>query len=178
MSRVGRQPVVIPKGVSVELKGNHLTVKGPKGTLERELHPDMKVLVEDGLIRVERPSDSRIHKSLHGLTRALIANMVRGVTEGYEKALEMSGVGYKATKSGDKVILHLGFAKPVEIEPPKGIVIDVPTPTSLVIRGADKEAVGEMAARIRRLRPPEPYQGSGIKYVGEKIRRKAAKTAK
>ncbi|HHY35403.1 MAG TPA: 50S ribosomal protein L6 [Firmicutes bacterium] len=178
MSRVGRQPVAIPKGVSVELKGNRLTVKGPKGTLEREFHPDMKVLVQDGLIRVERPSDSRIHKSLHGLTRALIANMVHGVTEGYEKALEMSGVGYRATKSGDKVILNLGFAKPVEIQPPKGIVIDVPSPTSLVIRGADKEAVGELAARIRRLRPPEPYQGSGIKYVGEKIRRKAAKTAK
>ncbi len=178
MSRVGRQPVVIPKGVSVELKGNRLTVKGPKGTLEREFHPDMKVLVQDGSIRVERPSDSRIHKSLHGLTRALIANMVHGVTEGYEKALEMSGVGYRATKSGDKVILNLGFAKPVEIEPPKGIVIDVVSPTSLVIRGADKEAVGELAARIRRLRPPEPYQGSGIKYVGERIRRKAAKTAK
>lgn len=178
MSRVGRQPVVIPKGVSVELKGNRLTVKGPKGTLEREFHPDMKVLVQDDSIRVLRPSDSRIHKSLHGLTRALIANMVHGVTEGYEKALEMSGVGYRATKSGDKVILNLGFAKPVEIEPPKGIVIDVVSPTSLVIRGTDKEAVGELAARIRRLRPPEPYRGSGIKYVGERIRRKAAKTAK
>lgn len=178
MSRVGRQPVVIPKGVSVELKGNRLTVKGPKGTLEREFHPDMKVLVQDDSIRVLRPSDSRIHKSLHGLTRALIANMVHGVTEGYEKALEMSGVGYRATKSGDKVILNLGFAKPVEIEPPKGIVIDVVSPTSLVVRGTDKEAVGELAARIRRLRPPEPYRGSGIKYVGERIRRKAAKTAK
>ena len=178
MSRVGRQPVAIPKGVSVELEGNRLTVKGPKGSLEREFHPDMKVLVEGDSIRVLRPSDSRIHKSLHGLTRALIANMVHGVTEGYEKALEMSGVGYRVTKSGDKVILNLGFAKPVEIEPPRGITIDVVSPTSLVIRGTDKEVVGELAARIRRLRPPEPYRGSGIKYVGERIRRKAAKAAK
>lgn len=178
MSRVGRQPVVIPKGVSAEVRGNRLIIKGPKGTLEREFHPDMKILVEDGHIRVTRPSDSRIHKSLHGLTRALIANMVRGVTEGYEKALEMSGVGYRATKSGNKVVLNLGFAKPVEIVPPEGVVIDVPAPTSLVVRGIDKEVVGEVAAQIRRLRPPEPYKGSGIKYVDEKLRRKAAKATK
>lgn len=178
MSRIGRKPITIPKGVTVTVSDGTITVKGPKGTLARSLHPDMLVAVEGDTIKVSRPSDEKIHKSLHGLTRTLIANMIVGVTQGYEKALEMSGVGYRASKSGDKVVLNLGFAKPVEIVPPQGIEIEVPTQTSLVVRGIDKELVGQIAANIRRLRPPEPYQGTGIKYVGEKIRRKVAKSAK
>ncbi|HHW18371.1 MAG TPA: 50S ribosomal protein L6 [Firmicutes bacterium] len=178
MSRIGTKPIKIPKGVTVTLEGNTITVKGPKGTLKRALHPDMKVEIEGDELRVKRPTDERLHRALHGLTRTLISNMITGVTEGYEKALEMSGVGYRASKTGDKVVLNLGFAKPCEIVPPSGIQIEVPTPTSLVIRGIDKELVGQVAANIRKLRPPEPYQGTGIKYVGEKIRRKVAKSAK
>lgn len=177
MSRIGIKPIKIPQGVTCSVKGNQITVTGPKGTLVRNLHPDMKVTISDNEIKVERPSDEKKHRALHGLTRTLIANMVVGVTQGYEKSMEMSGVGYRASKSGDKVILNLGFAKPCEIVPPKGIEIEVTSPTTLTVRGIDKELVGQVAANIRRLRPPEPYQGSGIKYVGEKIRRKVAKAA-
>jgi large subunit ribosomal protein L6 len=177
VSRIGLKPVVIPKGVTVTHEDGVLTVKGPKGTLKRQIHPDMTISIKNEEIRVVRPSDQKAHKALHGLTRTLISNMVIGVTDGYQKTLEMSGVGYRASKTGDKLILNLGFAKPCEIVPPKDIEIEVPSPTSVIIRGIDKEVVGQVAANIRRLRPPEPYQGSGIKYSGEKIRRKASKGA-
>jgi large subunit ribosomal protein L6 len=164
--------------VTVTLNDRELTVRGPKGTLTKKLHPDMKVEIKGDRISVERPSDEKVHRSLHGLTRTLIANMVVGVTVGYEKALEISGMGYRAAKAGDKLVLNLGFIKPVEIVPPKGVTIEVPTGTSFIVRGIDKEVVGQLCADIRRLRPPEPYQGSGVKYQGEKIRRKAAKATK
>jgi len=178
MSRIGIKPIKIPKGVTVNLEDGMIEVKGPKGTLRKKIHPDMKVTFEGDELKVIRPSNNKTHKSLHGLTRSLIYNMMVGVTEGYEKRLEISGVGYRASKSGEKVVLNLGFSKPCEIVPPKGIQVEVPTPTSLVIRGIDKELVGQVAANIRRLRPPEPYQGTGVKYAGEKIRRKVAKGAK
>ncbi len=178
MSRIGIKPIKIPSGVTVTIDNTLITVKGPKGTLSKELHPDMKISLEGDCIEVERPSDIKKHKSLHGLTRTLVNNMVVGVTQGYEKALEMSGVGYRASKSGDKVVLNLGFCKPCEIVPPKGVEVDVPAPTQVIVRGIDKEVVGQIAADIRRLRPPEPYQGTGVKYVGETIRRKVVKGAK
>ena len=178
MSRIGAKPIAIPKGVTVVLADGEITVKGPKGELRRKPHPDMKIEVSVDRISVHRPTDEKMHKSLHGLTRTLIANMVQGVTEGYEKTLEISGMGYRATKSGDKLVLALGFIKPVEIVPPKGVSIEVPTTTSFVVRGIDKEVVGQLCAEIRALRPPEPYQGSGVKYRGEVIRRKAAKATK
>lgn len=178
MSRIGVRPIVIPKGVTVAQKDGELTVKGPKGTLTKKFHPDMKIELNDGRISVERPSDGKMHRSLHGLTRTLIANMVHGVTEGYEKTLEISGMGYRATKTGDKLVLNLGFIRPVEIVPPAGVTIEVLSNTSFTVRGIDKEVVGQLSAEIRRLRPPEPYQGSGVKYKGEKIRRKAAKATK
>jgi large subunit ribosomal protein L6 len=178
VSRIGVKPITIPQGVSVTLADGEVTVKGPKGTLTRKLHPDMKVNVGEGEVTVERPSDSKTHKSMHGLTRTLIANMVTGVTEGYTKRLEISGMGYRASKNGDRLVLNLGFIRPVEIEPPKDVTIEVPAPTQVTIQGIDKEVVGQIAADIRRLRPPEPYQGTGVKYAGEVIRRKAAKAAK
>jgi len=178
VSRIGAKPIAIPKGVTVTQKDGQLTVKGPKGTLEKKFHPDMKIEIKGDEISVHRPSDEKIHKSLHGLTRTLISNMIQGVKEGYEKALEISGMGYRATKTGEKLVLSLGFIKPVEIVPPKGVSIEVPTTTSFVIRGIDKEVVGQLCADIRALRPPEPYQGSGVKYRDEKIRRKAAKATK
>lgn len=178
MSRIGIKPIAIPEGVKVTLDNDTLTVTGPKGTLLRRIHPEMKIIVKDSEINVERPSDSKTHKSLHGLTRTLVANMVQGVTEGYSKTLEISGMGYRATKDGNKLVLNLGFIRPVEFVEPKDISIEVPSPNSVIIRGIDKEAVGQLAASIRRLRPPEPYLGTGVKYAGEAIRRKAAKGAK
>lgn len=178
MSRIGLKPIAIPQGVTVTQDQATLTVKGPKGVLERTFRPEMIVKVEGDQVTVARPSEAKMHKSLHGLTRTLIANMVHGVTEGYEKTLEISGMGYRATKTGEKLVLNLGFIKPVEIVPPKGIEIEVLSPTSVRLSGIDKERVGQIAAEIRRLRPPEPYQGSGIKYAGEKIRRKVAKATK
>lgn len=177
MSRIGRKPIEIPSGVTVNLEGYKISVRGPKGTLSRELHPDMKVTVDGGTILVERPSDSKKHKSLHGLTRTLINNMVIGVTQGYEKTLELSGVGYRAQMSGNKLILNLGFSKPCEIVPPEGIEIEVPQPNRVIVRGIDKVVVGQVAADIRRLRPPEPYRGTGVRYAGEVIRRKVVKGA-
>ena len=177
MSRIGRKPIEIPSGVTLNLEGSKISVRGPKGTLSRELHPDMKVTVDGGTILVERPSDSKKHKSLHGLTRTLINNMVIGVTQGYEKTLELSGVGYRAQMSGNKLILNLGFSKPCEIVPPEGIEIEVPQPNRVIVRGIDKVVVGQVAADIRRLRPPEPYRGTGVRYAGEVIRRKVVKGA-
>lgn len=177
MSRVGKNPVPIPSGVSVELQGASIKVKGPKGTLSRNLHPDMIVEVKDGAVAVRRPSDSGFHRSLHGLTRTLIANMVKGVSEGYEKQLEIEGVEYRAEMKGRTLVLSLGFASPVRYEPREGITITVPEPKKITISGIDKEKVGQTAAEIRSLRPPEPYKGKGIRYAGEQIRRKAGKAA-
>lgn len=178
MSRIGKKSIEIPNGVTVDLKGNQITVKGPKGELTRQLHEDMIVKVEDNNIIVERPSDERLHRSLHGTTRSVIANMVEGVTKGFEKALELQGVGYRASKSGNKLVLSVGYSHPVEIVPEKGIEIDVPSNTQIIVKGIDKERVGEVAANIRAVRPPEPYKGKGIRYVGEYVRRKEGKTGK
>ncbi len=178
MSRIGLKPVAIPEGVTVTLAHGEVTVTGPKGSLSRKLHSDMKLVLGDGQVSVTRPTDSKTHRAMHGLTRTLLANMVTGVTEGYAKSLEISGMGYRAAKVEDKLVLSLGFIRPVEIVPPQDISIEVPSATQVTVRGIDKEVVGQVAANIRRLRPPEPYGGTGIKYAGEKIRRKAAKTAK
>jgi hypothetical protein len=168
-------PIDIPAGVSVSLNGPVITVKGPKGELTRTLHQDIKVSVVDNVITVERPSDEKNHRALHGLTRALVANMVIGVTEGFKKELEIVGVGYRAQMKGNKLALTLGFSHPLELEAPEGIKIECPSATSIVISGANKEHVGEFAAKVRGYRLPEPYKGKGIKYVGEHIRRKAGK---
>ncbi|MDP9296389.1 MAG: 50S ribosomal protein L6 [Actinomycetota bacterium] len=178
MSRIGRQPIEIPGGVDVEIDGSRVSVKGPRGTLEQRLHPEMRVLKEDGTIRVERPSDEAMHRSLHGLTRTLVANMVEGVTKGYEKRLEIVGVGYRATMRGQDLEIAAGYSHPVIVTQPEGLEFEVPTPTRIVVRGNDKQAVGEMAAKIRKVRKPEPYKGKGIRYEGEFVRKKAGKAAK
>ncbi|MBX6394790.1 MAG: 50S ribosomal protein L6 [Alicyclobacillaceae bacterium] len=178
MSRIGRKPIEIPSGVEVKVEGQTITVKGPKGTLTKTLHKDMIVTVDGNQITVTRPSDEKLHKSLHGTTRSVIANMVEGVTKGFEKSLELVGVGYRAAKSGNKVTLSVGFSHPVELVPDPDIEIDVPAPNKLVVRGIDKEKVGTVAASIRRIREPEPYKGKGIKYEDEVIRRKVGKTGK
>lgn len=178
MSRIGRKPIEIPSGVDVSQNGNVLTVKGPKGTLTRELHKDMIIKVEENTLIIERPSENKLHRSLHGTTRSVVNNMVEGVSKGFEKNLELVGVGYRAAKAGDKVTLSLGFSHPVEILPEEGIEIEVPAQTKLTIKGINKEQVGQVAAKIRSLREPEPYKGKGIKYEGEVIRRKVGKTGK
>jgi len=175
MSRIGRAPIAIPEGVTVTIEGNVVAVKGPKGQLKRLIHRDMRIRREDGTIVVERPSDEKEHRSLHGLTRTLIANMVTGVTKGFSKTLEITGVGYRAAKSGKKLTLTLGYSHPIEVEPGEGLSIDVPAPNRIVVSGIDKEAVGALAAKIRAFREPEPYKGKGIKYEGEVIRRKVGK---
>ena len=175
MSRVGRMPIEIPAGVTVSQKENTLTVKGAKGELTRTFHPDINIAVEENVITVTRPSDGKEHRSLHGLTRALVANMVTGVHEGFTKTLEINGVGYRAAKQGNKLALTLGFSHPVEMEAPAGITIDVPAPNKIVVSGADKEVVGAVAADIRKWRKPEPYKGKGIRYEREVVRRKAGK---
>ena len=175
MSRIGRMPIPVPSGVTVTIDGNVVSVKGPKGELSREIPKDITITQEDGVLNVTRPSDEKEHRSLHGLTRTLVSNMVIGVTKGFTKNLEIAGVGYRAAKSGTKLALTLGFSHPVEVEPPKGITIDVPAPTKIVVSGIDKEAVGALAAKIRSFREPEPYKGKGIKYEGEVIRRKVGK---
>ena len=175
MSRIGKRPVAVPKGVTVTIDGNRIAVKGPKGELSRALHPDMTIALENGELTVTRPSDEPNHRALHGLTRSLIANMVEGVTKGYAKALEITGVGDKAENRPFGLQLALGFSHPVEYRAPQGITLKAPTPTTVSIEGADKEIVGQVAAEIRNLRPPEPYKGKGIKYAGEIIRRKAGK---
>jgi len=175
MSRIGRKPVPVPNGVTVTVNGPAITVKGPKGELSRKLHPDMQVKVENGTVTVDRPSDEDRHRALHGLTRSLIANMVEGVTQGYKKQLEITGVGYKAEVRPFGLQLALGYSHPVEYRAPAGIKLSAPQPIVVVIEGADKEKVGQVAAEIRALRKPEPYKGKGVKYQGEQVRRKAGK---
>lgn len=176
MSRIGRAPIAIPAGVTVTVDSNNLvTVKGPKGELSRTIHKDMIIEMNDNVLEVKRPSDEKEHRSLHGLSRTLIANMVTGVTQGFSKTLEIVGVGYRAAKAGTKLALTLGFSHPLEIEPPQGITIDVPAPNKIVISGTNKEEVGALAAKIRTYREPEPYKGKGIRYEGEFVRRKVGK---
>src|SRR5574340_955730 len=175
MSRIGKKPVPLPKGVTASVEGQTVKVKGPRGELSRTLHADMAVSLADGALTVARPSDENAHKALHGLSRTLLANMVEGVTAGFRKQLEIVGVGYKAEARPYGLQLALGFSHPVEFRAPKGIKLSAPQPTQIVIEGADKEMVGQVAAELRSLRPPEPYKGKGIKYAGEQIRRKAGK---
>lgn len=175
MSRIGKKPVVLPKAVTAVVTGHNIKVKGPKGELERSLPAAMKVVVEEGAVVVTRPSDENEHKALHGLTRTLVANMVEGVTTGFSKQLEIVGVGYKAEARPYGLQLALGFSHVIEYKAPKGIKLSAPQPTSIIIEGANKEMVGQVAAELRGLRPPEPYKGKGIKYVGEQVRRKAGK---
>lgn len=179
MSRIGRLPVSIPQGVEVKIDAeNVVTVKGPKGQLKKKLHKDMIISMEDNVITVKRPSEQKEHRSLHGLTRTLVNNMVEGVTKGYEKTLEINGVGYRAAKQGNKLTLTIGYSHPVEFVDPEGITTEVPAPNRIIIKGIDKEAVGDHAANIRAVREPEPYLGKGIKYSTEHIRRKEGKTGK
>lgn len=175
MSRVGNSPIPIPEAVDVSLEGSRVTVKGPEGETSRSLSPEMEIEVSDGKLRVSRPTDRPRHRELHGLTRSLIANMVQGVTERFGRSLEIHGVGYRALKRGRNLVLHLGFSHPVEFEAPEGIDLEVENPTLVHVRGIDKQLVGAVAAEIRQIRPPEPYKGKGIRYVGEQVRRKAGK---
>lgn len=178
MSRVGLKPVEIPEGVELKFNGTTLTVKGPKGELTRDFHPDIKINVEGNILTVARPSDHKEHRALHGTTRSLINNMVVGVSKGFEKSLEINGVGYRAQKQGNKTVVNAGYSHPVELEPIDGIEIEVPKNTQIIVKGIDKELVGAIAANIRAIRPPEPYKGKGIKYADEYVRRKEGKTAK
>lgn len=176
MSRVGRKPVPIPKGIEVKVEGRRVTAKGPKGEVVKELHPEMRIVLEDAVVRVERPSDQPRHRALHGLTRSLIANMVEGVKNGFERSLEIVGVGYRAEPKGKGLQFSLGYSHPILVVPPPGIKLVAESPTIVKVTGPDKEVVGRVAAEIRKLRPPEPYKGKGIRYVGEAVRRKAGKT--
>lgn len=178
MSRIGRKPVVIPSGVTVELNGTTATVKGPKGELTRELSPAISLEIVDNEITFTRPNDAKENRSIHGTTRSLIANMIEGVSEGFKKELELIGVGYRAQKQGNKLVLSVGLSHPVEFEASEGVDFEVPSNTQIVVQGFNKEKVGELAANIRAVRPPEPYKGKGIRYVGEFVRRKEGKTGK
>ena len=179
MSRIGRMPVEVPQGVTVNIKGTYVHVKGPKGQMEHTFPASMKISLKDGEVIVERPSDERTHRALHGMTRAIINNMVVGVDKGFEKVLEINGVGYRAELSGKKLVINVGYSHPVEVEPPDGIIFEVEPRARLIkIQGYDKAAVGQVAADIRKIRPPEPYKGKGIKYIDERIRRKAGKAGK
>jgi large subunit ribosomal protein L6 len=179
MSRIGRQPIEIPSGVDVTVGDDAIvTVKGPRGELSQRVHPEMRVVKDDGVVRVERPSDEGFHRSLHGLTRSLIANMVEGVTNGYEKRLAIVGVGYRATMKGKALEVQVGYSHPVTVAAVDGIEFETPTPTQIVVRGNDKQLVGEIAANIRKIRKPEPYKGKGIRYENEYVRKKAGKAAK
>ena len=175
MSRIGRMPVAIPAGVTVAVDGSKVTAKGPKGELTQVMHPDMIVSVEGNMVHVARPSDDKLHRSLHGLTRSLIHNMVIGVSEGYKKELEINGVGYRAAKAGNQLQMNLGYSHQVNVDEIPGITIEVPAPNKIIIHGIDKQKVGQFAAEVREKRPPEPYKGKGIKYVDEVIRRKEGK---
>jgi len=178
MSRIGKQPITVPQGVDVAVADSRVTVKGPRGQLEQSFHRDMRITLDDRTLKVERPDDEREHRSLHGLTRTLIANMVEGVTNGYEKRLEIVGVGYRAALKGTSLELSVGYSHPVTFPPPAGIEFEVPAPNRVVVRGIDKQLVGEVAAEIRQVRKPEPYKGKGIRYEGEYVRKKAGKAAK
>ena len=178
MSRIGRKPINIPAGVTVSVEDNAVTVKGPKGTLTQKFHPNMKIEVEGAVVNVSRPNDEKLNRSLHGLTRTLIANMVEGVTNGYKKELEVNGVGYRVQKQGNKAVMNLGYSHQVIVEETEDIKIEVPNPNKIVIIGIDKQKVGQFAAEVREKRPPEPYKGKGIKYVDEYIRRKEGKAGK
>ena len=178
MSRIGKKPITIPAGVEVKINGSEVTVKGPKGELKNTFNSDMAIAMEGSEIIVTRPSDNKNHRSLHGLTRTLISNMVEGVSKGYSKELEVNGVGYRAQKQGSNLVMNLGYSHQVIIAEEKGITIEVPAPNKIIISGADKQQVGQFAADVRKKRPPEPYKGKGIKYANEYIRRKEGKAAK
>jgi large subunit ribosomal protein L6 len=175
MSRIGRAPIPVPDGVTVDIRGQHVRVDGPRGTLERTLPEPIRIVETDGVLNLTRPTDRGPHRALHGLSRTLVANMVQGVTQGYEKRLEIVGVGYRAQARGESIEIAVGFSHPVMIEPPPGISFEVPVPTQVVVRGIDKQAVGQVAATIRAVRPPEPYKGKGIRYAGEIVQRKVGK---
>ncbi|HET9120969.1 MAG TPA: 50S ribosomal protein L6 [Solirubrobacterales bacterium] len=177
MSRIGRKPIEIPDGVEIDVKPGAVSVKGPKGELEQSVNREMTVAIDDGTLTVSRPTDRGDHRALHGLTRSLIANMVAGVTDGFERRLEIQGVGYRANLRGKSLEMSLGYSHPVSIEAPDGIEFEVPQPTEIVVRGIDKQLVGETAARIRKSRPPEPYKGKGVRYQGEHVARKVGKRA-
>lgn len=178
MSRVGKKPIEIPAGVTVTANNGTVAVKGPKGELTRSFNPEMEIKIEENVVTITRPSDVKEHRALHGTTRAVIANMVEGVSKGFERKLELIGVGYRAQKQGNKLVLNVGYSHPVEFEAEKGLEIEVPANTKITIKGIDKERVGELAANIRQVRPPEPYKGKGIRYEGEFVRRKEGKTGK
>ena len=178
MSRIGNKPITVPEGIEVSLNGQKITVKGPKGTLEREIHNNISVKLENGIITVTRPNNIKENRSLHGLTRTLINNMIEGVSKEFTKTLEINGVGYRAAKQGKTLVLTLGYSHPVNMEEPEGITFEVPNPNTLIVRGIDKQLVGQMAAEVRTKRPPEVYRGKGIKYSYEHIRRKEGKTGK
>jgi large subunit ribosomal protein L6 len=177
MSRIGKQPIQIPEGVEIDVRPGAVKVKGPKGELSQDMNRDMKIAIDDGTLTVDRPTDRGEHRALHGLTRSLIANMVEGVTDGFERRLEIQGVGYRAQLKGKALEMSLGYSHPVTIQAPEGIEFEVPVPTEVVVRGIDKQLVGETAARIRKSRPPEPYKGKGVRYAGEHITRKVGKRA-
>ena len=177
MSRIGKKPIQIPEGVEIDVQPGAVKVKGPKGELSQDVDRDMTVAIDDGTLTVERPTDRGEHRALHGLTRSLIANMVEGVTDGFERRLEIQGVGYRAQLKGKALEMSLGFSHPVTIQAPEGIEFEVPVPTEVVVRGIDKQLVGETAARIRKSRPPEPYKGKGVRYAGEHVSRKVGKRA-
>lgn len=178
MSRIGRMPIIVPAGVKVTINNYEVTVTGPKGELKRTFHPDMTITLEDNTLTVTRPSDDRIHRSIHGLTRTLLANMVQGVSEGFEKGLEVVGVGYRVEKSGDNLVIRVGYSHPVEVSPLPGVALNVETGNRIKVSGIEREVVGEMAAKIRSIRPPDAYKGKGIRYIGEKVRLKAGKAGK
>ncbi|MGI6684252.1 MAG: 50S ribosomal protein L6 [Bacillota bacterium] len=175
MSRIGRMPIEVPAGVNISMDGNTVRVKGPKGELTREFHPDISINISSDKIEVTRPTDNKNHRALHGLTRALLNNMVIGVTKGFEKKLELVGVGYRAAKQGNKLVLNVGYSQPVEMDPGKELSVEVPAPTKITVTGIDKQKVGAFAANIRAVREPEPYKGKGIRYEGERVKRKAGK---
>lgn len=178
MSRIGNKAITIPAGVEVTLDGNHITVKGPKGTMEKDLHKNMEVSIDGNVITVKRPDDEALNRSLHGLTRTLINNMIEGVLNQYSRTLEVNGVGYRAQLRGKKLVMNLGYSHPVEMDAPEGITFEVPNPNTIIVKGVDKEVVGQTAAVVRTKRPPEVYRGKGIKYAEEHIRRKEGKAGK
>ena len=178
MSRIGKKPIEIPSGVEIAIDNNVVAVKGPKGSISRTFHKDIKISQEENQLIVERPSENKLHRALHGTTRSILSNMVEGVTKGFEKSLELVGVGYRVAKSGSKVTLSVGYSHPVEFVPEEGIELDVPATNKIIVKGIDKERVGAVAAEIRSIRKPEPYKGKGIKYENERIRRKVGKTGK